>query len=45
MAAVVAVATAGLLSQEILRRPLEAKTLSSIAITAGEGDFRYTYAD
>ncbi|MDQ6760624.1 MAG: hypothetical protein M3Z32_12285, partial [Acidobacteriota bacterium] len=31
------------ISQEILRRTLEAKPLSRIAITAGEGDFRYEY--
>jgi type VI secretion system protein VasG len=33
------------LSQEILRRTLEAKTLSRISISAAEGDFRYEYAD
>jgi type VI secretion system protein VasG len=33
------------ISQEILRRTLEAKSLSRIAITAADGDFRYEYAD
>ena len=33
------------MSQEILRRTLDAKSLSRIAITAAEGDFRYEYAD
>jgi len=33
------------ISQEILRRTLDAKSLSRIALTATEGDFRYDYVD
>ena len=33
------------ISQEILRRTLDAKSLSRITITAAEGDFRYDYVD
>jgi type VI secretion system protein VasG len=33
------------LSQEILRRTLDSKSLSRIAISAADGDFRYEYAD
>ena len=33
------------ISQEILRRTLDAKSLSRIMITAAEGDFRYDYVD
>jgi type VI secretion system protein VasG len=33
------------LSQEILRRMLDGKTLSTMTLTAAEGDFRYEYAD
>ena len=33
------------ISQEILSRTLEGKTLSRIALTAADGDFRYEYAE
>jgi type VI secretion system protein VasG len=33
------------ISQEILSRTLEGKTLSRISLTAADGDFRYDYAD